>query len=579
MNVFRKANFGLILMATVSSLAIAQDDPRADGWQTEAFANIVSNVLHRFSTDIGSQEPDAIVRRYFLTDHFQASFPEKESTTRQVPPFEIATGESTLAKTDDPFVVLSRLSNDWQSVAAPTFSFKIVAVEPTQRNVITEILVGVGGETSRSRSDEVRDNSHLKWEQHAQWDVTWAPSGDGHPRITELHIREITRTTLYGPTAFVDRSQAIFTNVNSYRQQLAFGQPYWLRRIEAFHGMLNPGQNGISIGDLSGDGLDDVFVCQPGGIPNRVYFQQANGTVVDATQVAGLDLLDNTHCALIVDFDNDGDQDIALATAAALLVYENMQGRFELRHADRNMSDAYSLAANDFDRDGKLDLYACGYFPNGADVHALPIPIPYFDAKNGGANRLLRNNGSFQFVDVTNTVGLDDDNRRFSYAAIWIDYDDDGDDDLYVANDFGPDIVYRAERNAERLRFVNVSDKLGIQHGAFGMSASASDVNRDGFEDIYVANMFSSAGNRVTRQSQFRPGESVIQRSAFRRLANGNSLLLNQAGSSFVDIGATSGTAMGRWSWGSNFVDINNDGWDDLLVTNGYITGETTSDL
>jgi hypothetical protein len=333
------------------------------------------------------------------------------------------------------------------------------------------------------------------------------------------------------------------------------------------------------VADLNGDGLDDLFVCQPGGLPNRTYWQQDDGTLIDVSRSSGLDLLDNTHSALFVDLDNDGDQDATLATAAALLVYENNAGQFTLRHADRNMSDAYSLAASDFDKDGDLDLYACGYFPNGADVHSLPIPIPYFDAKNGGANRLLRNDGELQFSDVTESVGLNDNNRRFSYAAIWTDFNNDGNEDLYVANDFGPDVVYQAEKSADTVRFVDVSNQLGIQHGAFGMSAAASDINRDGFEDIYVANMFSSAGNRVTQQPQFRSGESANQIGVFQRLANGNSLLLNQAGLKFADIATESGTAMGRWSWGSNFADINNDGWDDLLVTNGYITGETTNDL
>ena len=107
---------------------------------------------------------------------------------------------------------------------------------------------------------------------------------------------------------------------------------------------------------------------------------------------------------------------------------------------------------------------------------------------------------------------------------------------------------------------------------------AAADLNRDGLEDIYVANMFSSAGNRVTRQPQFQTAATATHRSLFQRLANGNSLLMNDSGAKLSDIGVTSGTAMGRWSWGANFADLNNDGWDDLLVTNGYITGESEQD-
>ncbi len=94
------------------------------------------------------------------------------------------------------------------------------------------------------------------------------------------------------------------------------------------------------------------------------------------------------------------------------------------------------MAAADYDRDGDLDIYACRYYQADADPLALPVPTPYFDAQNGGENYLIQNEGNWRTTNATIVSGLDQNNNRFSYAAIWIDFDQDGDQDLYVANGY-----------------------------------------------------------------------------------------------------------------------------------------------
>ncbi len=564
------------LVGSAGLSAAAQDDPRKDGWQTEAFAQIATRILTELASDIAAPSANPAVLEAHFHRHFQGSYPSDSGTHTDIPPFAVTrTGEQRVS-TKDAADLTSYLRSQWANGRNFRFHFKVLTVTPSKSMVETRVLVSVDGEVAAANGSP----GWRPWEQHSEWSVVGSPSSTGSPRIVGLHIhREQTATVVgQGGPLLEERTAAILGKTTSYQQQLAHGQPYWLRRIESFHGMLNPGQNGISIGDLDGDGLDDVYVCQPGGLPNVVYIQNQDGTLSDHSRQSKLDLLDNTHSALIVDLDNDGDQDAVLATAAAILIYENVSGRFSLRHADRNMSDAHSMAAADYDKDGDLDIYACGYFPNGANVNALPIPIPYFDARNGGANRLIQNDGGWKFTDITESVGLNENNRRFSYAAIWIDFDNDGAEDLYVANDFGPDVAYRSTKRGGQVQFVDASQSMGIGQGAFGMSVAAADLNRDAFEDIYVANMFSSAGNRVTRQPQFQAGATAAHRSVFQRLANGNSLLMNDAGAKLSDIGVASGTSMGRWSWGATFADLNNDGWDDLLVTNGYITGESEQD-
>ena len=104
-----------------------------------------------------------------------------------------------------------------------------------------------------------------------------------------------------------------------------------------------------------------------------------------------------------------------------------------------------------------------------------------------------------------------------------------------------------------------------------------------GWMDLYVSNMWSSAGNRIAYQSRFlSAGADRSTLGSFRRHARGNSLFVNasqQGAERFTDISTDAGVTMGGWAWSSRFVDINNDGWEDLLVANGYITQDDDRDL
>ena len=111
------------------------------------------------------------------------------------------------------------------------------------------------------------------------------------------------------------------------------------------------------------------------------------------------------------------------------------------------------------------------------------------------------------------------------------------------------------------------------------MSATFSDFDHNGRMDLYVSNMFSAAGNRITTQPQFKTHLPDAQKRRFQYLARGNSLFRNVADETFEDVSESHGVTIGRWSWGSLFADIDNNGWDDLLVANGYVTGESVDDL
>ena len=111
------------------------------------------------------------------------------------------------------------------------------------------------------------------------------------------------------------------------------------------------------------------------------------------------------------------------------------------------------------------------------------------------------------------------------------------------------------------------------------MSVSWADLDRDGDMDLHVANMFSYAGSRVTRQAMFQPDASMTTRAAYQRFSKGNTLFKNLDSGKFTEISSEAAVQMGRWAWGSVFTDLNNDGWEDLVVANGYFTTQDTGDL
>lgn len=436
---------------------------------------------------------------------------------------------------------------------------------------------------TRVRFEAQARTSSTSRQQTATWLCDWTiPSDDSLPRLKRVQLEDFeeTRYDDAGGKLFVDCTASAMQANDAYRQQVVPGINYWLTRLS--REFLGPfGHHGLAIGDVNGDHLDDLYVCDAGGLPNRLFVQQPDGSVIDRSAAAGVDLLEDSVGTLLIDLDNDGDQDLVVGTDPDVQLAENDgRGNFtwhEPLHVD---TDSFSLSATDFDADGDLDLFVCGYNVRKQDPtrRGLPFPLPYHDANNGGRNLLLRNDGDFRFTDVTQAAGLEQNNSRFSMAAAWEDFDNDGDQDLYVANDFGRNNLYRNDDG----RFVDVARAAGVEDHAAGMSTSWGDYDRDGRMDLYVGNMFSAAGNRVSYQRRFVEGLPTKTTSYLQRMARGNTLFANRSSENqvaFQDVSVPLAVNMGRWSWGSKFVDLTNDGWQDLVVVNGYVTGENADDL
>jgi tetratricopeptide (TPR) repeat protein len=398
-------------------------------------------------------------------------------------------------------------------------------------------------------------------------------------RLLEFEPIEETLVTAAKPL-FEDVTAWAFRESESFRQQLSRGVPYWRAKIDSASGIDVYGNNGIAVGDIDGDGFDEIYVCQPGGLPNRLYKNRGDGTLDDVTDHAGVGLLDDTTCALFLDLRGIGRQDLVVATIGSPLLFLNEgNGRFrEKKDAFRFRSAPQGtftgMAAADYDRDGRVDLYLCTYiYFQSEDQYRYPVP--YYDSRNGPPNFLFHNelteDGGGYFEDVTAQTGIGENNDRYSFAPAWCDFNGSGWPGLYVANDFGRGNLYRNERG----RFRDVAREAGVGDPGPGMSAAWFDYNGDGQPDLYVSNMWTAAGQRVVEDKAFQPGAGESVREAYRRHARGNSLYRNRGDGSFASTAAERGVEMGRWACGADGIDFDNDGVPEIYITCGMLTNSS----
>jgi hypothetical protein len=559
----------------------AEDDPAKDGWDSEVFSEAARQQLKKLASLLidGDATRDRAEELLDPTFHGEALRPPERERVLAGDGMTITRGgrsvdgnragetQSQLAAAAwlDSCGELSRL---FEGATQSQFEIKIFRLEQQTSGITTEARFHA---SARTKDDHIQVQS--------VWRCHWLGANRGAtPLLTRIEIVDYEEVRYSGDpsTLFVDCTQSVMGQNESYGRQLVPGYEEWFRQTPKIFDRKLWAEHGLALGDANGDELDDIYLCEPGSLPNRLFLHSSDGTVIDQSQSAGVNWYDQTRSALFVDLDNDGDQDLVVAITGKILMMANDgTGRFRVRAEVPEVPAAHAMAAADYDLDGMLDIYACSYFKTDSEATEYQVPIPYYNATNGGRNVLLRNEGNWQFRDVTARVGLDEANNRWSLAASWEDYDNDGDVDLYVANDFGRNCLY--QNNAGK--FENVASKAGVEDVGSSMSVAWADYNGDGLMDLYVSNMFSTAGGRITNQPRFQARASVAEKAKFRRMAKGNSLYANAGDGTFLDVSRDAAVAMGRWAWGAPFLDINNDGREDLMVANGFLTREDSRDL
>ncbi|MFM1561800.1 MAG: FG-GAP repeat domain-containing protein [Roseibacillus sp.] len=358
---------------------------------------------------------------------------------------------------------------------------------------------------------------------------------------------------------------------------------------------------GLAVVDIDSDGDDDIYVTVRIG-RNLLFENQGDGTFVEAAEKYGIHFTGHCTCALFGDFDNDGDPDLFVGRSLRpSLYFENRAGHFYPGPQQNEFPmTAVSASAADYNGDGLLDLYLLTYRPSTIDGDSSPsggvgvqserwpdhfyppeMAEEYYrrhrEANSGNDPRfpnllnqigppnilyVNRGKGRFEIAEESTQLGI----WRNSLQATWADYDEDGDPDVFIANDWAPDNLFR---NDGESGFTDVTKEAGLTEFGFAMGATWGDYDNDGLQDLYVSNMFSKAGARITNRV---PGIAEI----YKQSAAGNYLYRQRANHSFELVSGDNPPALAvakaGWSWGGQFADFDNDGFLDLYVLSGYFT-------
>jgi hypothetical protein len=342
----------------------------------------------------------------------------------------------------------------------------------------------------------------------------------------------------------------------------ATGKFYYLEELPA----------GCAFLDYDNDGWLDIFLVQsgPSEPPSQVkdrphcalYHNNGNGTFTEVTAGSGLDRdLGYAHGVAIGDYDNDGYDDLFLTAYGHNFLFHNQKGSGKFTDVtgpmglDKVHSAGYATSAafGDYDNDGRLDLYVCYYSPwtwqtdktcYGA-LHQREYCTP--EAYETDTHQLFHNEGR-RFIDVSAKAGLTKAKGRGLAVTFW-DYDGDGRQDIFVANDISENMLWHNNGNGT---FANRALQAGVARGEDGrrmaaMGIGIADYDHSGRESLFVTN-FSGMPNAL-----------------FKNLGQGL----------FEDVSAFSGVGpahMKLLSFGCEFLDYDADGWPDLITANGHVT-------
>src|SRR5207247_2799107 len=180
-----------------------------------------------------------------------------------------------------------------------------------------------------------------------RWELTWQRSSSGEFRLRNWEALDETQSRSARPI-FVDVTAQAFGSNSSYSSQLLRGTDYWRTFLDGACGIDIYGHNGVSVGDIENDGFDVVYLCQPAGLPNRLYCNRGAGTFEDITEASEVGIIESTACAIFADIDNDGRQDlIGVRTNGPVLFLNEVGGNFSQKPAACKVASARARTLTD----------------------------------------------------------------------------------------------------------------------------------------------------------------------------------------------------------------------------------------
>jgi enediyne biosynthesis protein E4 len=335
---------------------------------------------------------------------------------------------------------------------------------------------------------------------------------------------------------------------------------------------------GVGVGDFNGDGLPDLFFCG-NLVSNRLYINKGDFVFEDVTDKAGLANGGSWSSGVsIADVNGDGWLDIYICKSGKPdtknrkneLFINNGDLTFTEKAAEYGL-DVLGLSNHatffDYDRDGDLDCYLLNNsFQSVTEFDIRPGQREIRDSL--GANKLYRNDGD-HFTDVSVEAGIYSSKIGFGLGVSIGDLNRDGWQDIYVANDFFErDYLYI--NSGDGTFKESLVDQVR-ETSLAAMGADISDLNNDGWPEIFVTEMTPENMPRFRTKAYFEDWSryQMKVRNGYHHQFPRNTLQLNNRNSSFSEIGRYSGVSTTDWSWGALIFDMDNDGWRDIFVANG----------
>ncbi|HEV2116672.1 MAG TPA: VCBS repeat-containing protein, partial [Terriglobales bacterium] len=293
---------------------LVQTQPGHDQFVSEKYADQITAILARWSSGLRQSPGELAAIGNVLAANFAgASFQPAESRlVRSAAALEVRQNRFAA----QPALGREAFLQHLRSALSPFSRITSAEFQITQINASsTPAQERPARLQTRVRYELVGSGRDFYREQRVgHWELEWDASSAGGFQLHAWRPLEETLSRSAAPI-FADVTAQVFGGNPCYSSQLMRGVDYWRTVLDGACGIDIYGHNGISLGDIDNDGLDDVYICQPAGLPNRLFRNRGDGSFEDITEASGVGLLDNTACAIFADFDNDGRQDLIVVRA------------------------------------------------------------------------------------------------------------------------------------------------------------------------------------------------------------------------------------------------------------------------